>query len=171
MRRGPGSMGRREVRNSRVKAEGRKPETRRAKAGNPKAEGRRPKEARNPKGESRSASGFGMVLSQRPPPPTQGSSARSAMFIAMTTPGGPAKLRRSGMDGCRRYKQAAPWRTGGCAWLGLLLAFGFRTSKLGSSGCRINPAFRWWYQESPHPSIMRIVANAGFLPTDNNGVS
>jgi len=27
-----------------------------------------------------------MVLSQRPSPPTQGSSARSAMFIATTTP-------------------------------------------------------------------------------------
>ena len=43
-------------------------------------------EARSPKAESRSVSGFGMVLSQRPSPPTQGSSARSAMFIATTTP-------------------------------------------------------------------------------------
>jgi len=43
-------------------------------------------EARSPKAESRSVSGFGMVLSQRPSPPTQGSSARRAMFIATTTP-------------------------------------------------------------------------------------
>ena len=43
-------------------------------------------EARSPKAESRSVSGFGMVLGQRPSPPTQGSSARRAMFIATTTP-------------------------------------------------------------------------------------
>ena len=51
-----------------------------------KAEGRKKVEIRRPKAESCSVSGFGMVLSQRPSPPTQGSSARSAMFIATTTP-------------------------------------------------------------------------------------